>query len=308
MTAQLVSTESGDHVWAERYDRKLDDIFAIQDEITHDIVVELQGKLVSGDYSRITASGTNNIEAWELVSRAIPLVESLLREDHMLAKKLLGRALELDKNYPTAWTMLGWIYWHESIWKWCSDPEKSMQMAYEAAQKSISADAHFPSGYSLLGNIYMMRGDTNQAIAMNEKAVELAPSDSLTLALLANALVDSGRLKEGIQKMQKAIRRCPFPYPWFLMVLGIGFHLSGDNEAAIPALEQAAERMPDSNFPILWLVSTLVEIGKLDEARAFYRAAHDMEPSFDVVSWANSFKSDSHRRLKDNLLAVGFSE
>jgi TolB-like protein/Tfp pilus assembly protein PilF len=306
ITAQLVSTGSGDHIWAEHYDRKLDDIFAIQDEITHDIVVELQGKLISGDYSRIAASGTHNIEAWELVIRAIPLVESLSREDHMLAKKLLGRALELDKNYPTAWALLGWIYWHESVWKWCSEPEKSMQMAYEAAQNSISVGAHFPGGYSLLGNIYMVRGDTNQAIAMNEKAVELAPSDSFTFAALANVLVDSGRLKEGIQKMQKAIRLCPFPFPWYLMVLGIGFHLSGENEAAISALEQVAERMPDSIFPLLWLASTLVEIGKLDEARAFYRVAHDMEPSFDVVSWANSFKSESHTRLKENLLVAGF--
>lgn len=308
ITAQLVSTESGDHVWAERYDRKLDDIFAIQDEITHDIVVELQGKLVIGDYSRIVASGTNNIEAWELVTRAIPLLESLQREDLMLAKKLLGRALELDKNYPTAWINLGFLYWQESVWKWCSDPEKSMELALEATQKALSKDADHPHAYVLLGNIYMVRGDSNQAISMPEKAVELAPSDSLSIASLADVLIDSGRFKEGIQRMQKAIRLSPYPYPWYLLVLGIGFHLSGDNEAAIPALERAAERMPNSNFPLFWLASTLVETGKLDEARAFYRAALDIEPSFDVLSWTKSFNSRTHAKLKDNLLAAGRAE
>lgn len=308
ITAQLVSTESGDHVWAERYDRKLDDIFAIQDEITHDIVVELQGKLVIGDYSRIVASGTNNIEAWELVTRAIPLLESLRREDLMLAKKLLGRALELDKNYPTAWINLGFLYWQESVWKWCSDPEKSMELALEATQKALSKDADHPHAYVLLGNIYMVRGDSNQAISMSEKAVELAPSDSLSIASLADVLIDSGRFKEGIQRMQKAIRLSPYPYPWYLLVLGIGFHLSGDNEAAIPALERAAERMPNSNFPLFWLASTLVETGKLDEARAFYRAVLDIEPSFDVLSWTKSFNSRTHAKLKDNLLAAGRAE
>lgn len=308
ITAQLVSTENGDHVWAERYDRKVDDIFAIQDEITHDIVVELQGKLVIGDYSRTAASGTNNIEAWELVTRANPLVESLLREDLMLAKKLLGRALELDKNYPTAWTKLGWLYRKESIWNWSSDPEKSMQMALEAAQNALSADADHPFVHSLLGSIYKVRGDANRAISSCEKAVELAPGDSGALATLANVLMDSGRIKEGVKKMQQAIRLSPFPPPWFLMVLGIGLHLNGDNEAAFLALEQSAKRMPGSNFPLLWLASTLVEMGKLDEARAFFREALDMEPSFNAVNWANSFKSDSHKRLKANLLAVGLSE
>ncbi len=308
ITAQLVSTENGDHVWAKRYDRKVDDIFAIQDEITHDIVVELQGKLVIGDYSRTAASGTNNIEAWELVTRANPLVESLLREDLMLAKKLLGRALELDKNYPTAWTKLGWLYRKESIWNWSSDPEKSMQMALEAAQNALSADADHPFVYSLLGSIYKVRGDANRAISSCEKAVELAPGDSGALATLANVLMDSGRIKEGVKKMQQAIRLSPFPPPWFLMVLGIGLHLNGDNEAAFLALERSAKRMPGSNFPLLWLASTLVEMGKLDEARAFFREALDMEPSFNAVNWANSFKSDSHKRLKANLLAVGLSE
>jgi len=308
ITAQLVSTESGDHVWAERYDRKLDDIFAVQDEITHDIVVELQGKLVTGEQSRLAASGTNSVEAWELVTRATPLVETLLREDAMHAKKLLGRALELDNNYSTAWTMLGWMYWQESVWKWCSDPEKSMQLAVEAAQKALSADADYSHAYSLLGNVYMVRGDKDQAISMCEKAVDLAPSDSLVLAMLADVLVDSGRLKEGIQKMKKAIRLSPFPPVWFLMVLGVGFHLSGSNETAISALKQAVERMPDSNLPLMWLASTLVEMGRLDEARTVSKAALDIEPSFDVVSWANSFKSDTHMRLKDNLLAAGFPE
>jgi tetratricopeptide (TPR) repeat protein len=231
-----------------------------------------------------------------------------VRDDAQAGKHLLERALELDKNYSAAWVTLGWIYWEESIWEWCTDPEESMQLAFEAAQKALSADVRFPDGYSLLGNIFMVRGDSIRAIAMCEKAVELAPGDSGQAAFLSNVLIDSDRVKEGIQKMQRAIRLCPFPPSWYLLVLGIGFHLDADNEAAISTLEQAVKREPDSHIPRLWVASTLVEMGRLDEARAITEEIKAIEPTFSAVSWAQSFKSKSHARLKDNLLTAGFSE
>jgi TolB-like protein/DNA-binding SARP family transcriptional activator len=308
ITAQLIDTQSGDHLWAERFDRKLDDIFAIQDEITHSIVIELQVKLVTGEYARSLAKGTNSIEAWELVRRSAPLTEAHVRDDAMLAKQLLGKALELDDNYSAAWALLGWVYWEESVWEWSSEPEKSMQMAFEAAQKSVSLDEHHADGYTLLGHVFMERGDTARAISMCEKGAELAPGDAEAMALLANILIDSGRVKEGNLKIQKALRLCPFPPPWYSVLLGVGFHLDGDNEAAIPALEQAIEREPDSNLGRPWLASTLVEMDRLDEARVVSRATLDIDPTFSTKSWTKAFKANSHARLKDNLLAAGFPE
>jgi adenylate cyclase len=309
ITAQLVDTQSGDHTWAEHYDRKLDDIFTIQDEITHNIVVELQVRLVMGESSRRAATSTKSLKAWELTIRARSLaVVPGLRNNIVAAKQLIDTALELDNAYSTAWTELGMMYWEESVWGWSSEPEKSMQMAFDAAQKALSIDALDPSPYVLLGLIYMSRGDTKQAIAMSEKAVDLAPSDSRALGNLANVLIDSGRLKEGIQNMQRAVRLCPFPPAWYLHVLGAGLHLNGDNLAAITALEQAVIRIPDSIVPRLWLATVFVEIGKIDEARAVSKAVLDMEPNFSAASWANSFKSKTHAHLKDNLIAAGFPE
>lgn len=308
ITARLVDTQNGDHLWAERYDRNLDDIFVIQDEITHQIVIELHDKLVSGEFARLVAIGTNSVEAWELTRRCAPLIESIVRDDAIVAKQLLERALELDSNYSAAWTFLGWVYWAESVWGWSSDIEKSMQLAIDTAQKAISIDAQYPDAYSLFGNICMSNGDTEQAIEMCEKAVELAPSDSLALAHLADVLVESGRVAEGIKTMQRAIRLCPFPPAWYLMLLGAGFHLNDDSELACSALELAIERQPDSHLPRVWLASTLVELGRLEEARAISKAVLDIEPDFLAVSWAESFNSDSHARLKDNLLTAGFPE
>ena len=306
ITAQLVDTQNGEHLWAERYDRKLDDIFAVQDEITRHIVIELDGKLVSGEFARLVAIGTNSVEAWELTRRCGLLIESIVRDDAIAAKHFLERALELDSNYSAAWTMLGWVYWAEAVWEWSPDTEKSMQLAFDTAQKAISTDALYPDAYSLLGNICMSSGDTEQAIKMCEKAVELAPSDSLTLAHLADVLIESGRVAEGIKKMQRAIRLCPFPPVWYLMLLGAGFHVNGDSELACSALELAVERQPDSHLPRVWLASALVESGRPDEARTVSKAVLDIEPTFSAVDWSNKFKSKSHKRLKDNLLAAGF--
>ena len=308
ITAQLVNSQNGDHVWAERYDRNLDDIFAIQDEITHSIVVELQVKLVLGEDSRLLASSTKSVEAWELATRSSILIDSHIRDNTAVAKQLLVRALELDNNYPVAWVMMGWVYWAESIWNWCADPDAAIQKALEAAEKALSVDPNFPMGYSLLGNIHMVLGDTKQAIVMSEKAVELAPNNSATQALLGNVLIDSGRVKEGVQKMQKAIRLCPFPLPWYLLVLGAGFHLIGDNNAAVFTLSQAIEREPDAHLARIWLASTLVEIGKQNEAKKISGEVLDIEPNFSAVNWADSFKSKSHERLKGNLLAAGLPE
>jgi adenylate cyclase len=308
ITAQLVDTQNGDHTWADRYDRKLDDIFAIQDEITHNIVVELQVKLGTGELSRLTASGTGNVQAWELVMRAGVLVEAHSPDDTELARQLTKRALELDKNYSHAWVILGWVYWQESVFKWSSNPERSMQMAFEATQKAISADVDHPSGYSLLGSIYMVRGDKSEAIEMCRKAIEIAPGNSYSVAYLANVLIDIGQITEGIQKMKRAIRLCPFPPVWYFMLLGTGYHLSGNNEAANIALSLALERDSNSYFARLWLASTLVEMGRLDEARAVSQAALEIEPNFSALSWAENFKSESHARLKGNLIAAGFSD
>ncbi len=308
ITAQLVDTHNGDHVWAERFDRKLDDIFAVQDEITHNIVVELQVQLITGESSRRAATGTKSIEAWELAMRASPLIGSHVRDNAIAAKQLLNRALELDENYSVAWVEMGWIYWQESVWKWSSEPEKSMQMSFDAAQKALSLDEFNPHTYGLLGHIYMVRGDSRQAIETTEKAVELAPGDSILLALFANVLIDSGQLKEGIQKIQRAIRLSPFPQPWFLSLLGTGFHLIGQNETAVSALKQAVEREPDSHLARVWLASTFAEMGRLAEARELSNTILSIDPAFSVLSWAESYRSKSHERLKDNLLAAGLPE
>jgi adenylate cyclase len=308
ITAQLIDTKKGDHVWAERYDRMLNDIFAVQDEITQKIVVELQVSIGLGEFGRLYTGGTKNVNAWQLCMKAGRLLEAYSRDDLMLSKKITREVLELDDKFSSAWINLGWVYWVESTFGWSSDPGKSMEKAFDAVQMAIQADADNPECYSLLGNIFMTRGDIEQAISLCEKAVEMAPSNSYSVALLANVLLDNGRIKESIQKMKRAIRLSPFPPGWYFNLIGIGYHLDGNSEVAIPALNHAVQRDPGSHQPRLWLASALVDLGKLDEAREVSKTILDIEPSFSATKFAASFKSDSHLRLRENLLAAGLPE
>lgn len=306
ITAQLVDTQNGDHVWAERYDRELDDIFAIQDEITHNIVVELQVNLGKGEASRLIAGGTSSIEAWELGLRAGPFIESNSKDDSQLAKKLIKQALVIDSQYSSAWEGLALIYWHEAVFKWSSNPDESLAKALDAAQKAISADENNPGGYSLLGNVYLVQGKTKQALEMCEKAIEIAPGNSFSFVWLANVLVDSGRVSEALKLMKRAIRLCPFPPVIYFWALGLNYHLNGENEQAVIVLRLAVERNRVALMPRLWLASALVELERLDEAQEICTVALEIEPNFSAVAFAQSFKAKSHARLKDNLLAAGF--
>lgn len=308
INVQLVETRGGEHVWAEHYDRNLDDIFTIQDEITQSTAVELSVKLVGGEFARKVAIGTKSTRAWELVRRASALLDTHARLGTDSAKLLIDDALKLDDHYAAAWATLGWIYWLESTRNWVADPETTMHKAFETAQKALSFDPNYPMAYSLLGHIHMSRGEAKEAIAMGEKSLELAPGDSYSMGVHADLLIESGRIDEGLGLLKKAIRLCPFPPAWILFLMGMGLHLKGDNPAAIFALEQAILREPGSHLNHVWLTSALVDEGKLDDARSVASKVLEIDPAFSIGSWSQGFHSTTHLHIRDNLLAVGLPE
>jgi len=306
VTAQLVETQNGNHLWAESYDRYLDDIFAVQDEITRSIVVELSVNLIAGEIDRLYAAGTSNVEAWDLVNKACVLVDSQTPSEVKTAGRLLKRALDLDGNYAAAWIELGWVYWNDAGNSWKLESQQSWQLAFDAANKAIELEPGNPHGYGLLGHVYMSHGEVDLALEMSAKAIDLAPGDSYSLAMRGDILIEAGRIDEGISALRKAIRLCPFPPAWFLFLLGMGFHINSENDLALSAIEQSIKREPGAFIPTLWLASVYIETGRKDEAKAIAGKAISMEPDFSTEKWASKFSPMSHGRIKDNLLAAGF--
>lgn len=306
VTAQLVETQNGNHLWAERYDRNLDDIFAVQDEITRSIVLELSVNLGAGEIQREYAFGTNNVEAWELTRRALALVDSQVRDGLASARQLLERALDLDCNYVAAWVELGWVHFEESSRTWGPESKRFWKLAFDAANRAIDLEPTNSSVYGLLGHVYMSSGEIDQALEASKKSIELAPGNSYLLATRGDILIESGLVDEGISVLRRAIRLCPFPPAWFLFLIGMGFHLNGDNKLALSAIEKSIEREPGGFVPLLWLSSVLIELGMVDEAKKFTRDALSIEPEFSASKWASKFNPKSHGRIKDNLIVAGF--
>ena len=151
MTAQLIDARTGLHLWADRYDRDLTDVFAVQDEITTIVVKALQVELVEGEQARVWHHSTRNVEAWSCLTRAVRYAANVTREENQIARKLVEEALQLDPDYAAAWVWLGLIYWQDVRFLWASAPDESLAKAAECAERARALDDDYSELHALLG-------------------------------------------------------------------------------------------------------------------------------------------------------------
>ncbi len=308
VTAQLIDAKTGNHCWADRYDRDLDDIFAVQDEITRNVIVALQVALTEGEQARVFAGGTKNVEAWELVIRGKELMERHIKEDNIEAQRLLEKAVCLDPEYAAAWVYLGFTYAEDARWQWGDSPSESLEKAIEMGRKALEIDNKYPDSFSLLGFAYNLKGETEEAIDMVEKGVALAPNHAFVLAISAALLRFSDRTDDSIRQIKRAMRLSPIYPAWYLMVLGSAYSLKGDLEQAVVTLRQSVKREPESILPKPWLVNALVESNLTDEAGSVSKDILRIEPKFSRSVWAQAFgftDPTKRGRLLENLEAAG---
>lgn len=285
ITSQLIDTSTGRHVWADRYDRSLEDIFAVQDEITRRITIELQVQLTEGEQARAWSGSTESLEAWRDVVRASELLSSNIKEDTLAARRLANAALASDPKFVSAWTVLGWTYWQEARHGWCEAPEIPVERIGEAAQAALELEPENPDGLALLGSFYLLRSDFTLAVKTFETAVNLAPNHSWISAMSALVLMYSGMAREAIHRIKRAMRLSPIYPMWFLLILGTAQRLAGDHHLAIDAFKKALEREPESLGPRVGLIATLAQAGQVEQAKAEARDLLQLKPGFTVKDW-----------------------
>ncbi len=310
VTAQLIDTCTGHHCWADHYDRDPDDIFAVQDEITLNITIAMQVALTEGEQARVYARGTTNVEAWECVVRGKELFGRHVKEDNLEALRLLERAVDLDPTYATAWAFLGWTHWENARWGWDGPPGPSLDRAFGLGQKALGLDSAHADSFALLGLTHLLRGELDEALAMTDKAVTLAPNHSHIAAISAMALRAAGKMHgaEALRRIKRAIQLSPIYPMWYLMMLGSIYHLIGDQKTAVETLRDAAQREPEAIMHKPWLASALVAAQRLDEARSVVADILRVEPGFSRTEWANvhGFRDpEIPARLTENLAKVG---
>jgi TolB-like protein/Flp pilus assembly protein TadD len=286
ITAQLVDAKTGNHVWAERYDRAVKDIFAIQDEITMKIITELQVKLTSGEQARLRAKGTDNLAAYLRMLQGNQYFVRMNKEDNALARKMAEEAIALDPEYPTPYALLGWAHYMEMWLRSSKSPKLSVAKAIELAQKSIEMDPDQPAGHALLCHIYTFKRKYEKEIAEGERAVAINPSGARAHVLLARCLHWAGKNQESIALIKKAIRLNPFPPSFFYYMLGQCYIVAGQFEEAVAESIKAVQLEPNNLWARLTLASSYGSLGREEEARAAAAEVLRIDPKFSVEHFA----------------------
>jgi adenylate cyclase len=282
ITAQLVDAVTGGHLWSERYDRDLKDIFALQDEITMKILTAVRVKLTQGEQARLYGKGAVNLDSFMKVLQGVPYFYRFNKEGNIQARQMFEEAIALEPENAAAYTMLGWTYLME-IWFGLSEsPGKSMALAAELAQKALALDDSLDPPHSLLGNIYLLKRQYEKAIAEEERAVALNPNGADAHAHLGMTLNYVGRPEEAIALLKKAIRLNPIPPNWYLFTLGDGYRMTGQYEDAVAAYKRVLHRNPDDMRAHIGLAATYSLSGQEEEARAAAAEVLRLDPKFSV--------------------------
>jgi adenylate cyclase len=188
VTAQLVDAATGHHLWAERYDRELKDVFAIQDEIAEKIVTALRVKLTQGEQVRVSRRTTDNVQAWELFSQAVEQHLRVGGEGRAQARLLYEKAIAADPRFAAAYAGLGFLHAQDARFGETSSSGRSLERAFELAQEALALDDSLPEAHASLAYVYLMRRQHTEAIAEAEQAVALLPSGAHVTRVLAEVL------------------------------------------------------------------------------------------------------------------------
>jgi adenylate cyclase len=280
ITAQLTDGITGRLPWAERYDRDLTDIFAVQDEVTREIVAALQINLTRSESSRLERRSTNNLEAYEYYVRGRQQAWRHGKEANERARALLQRALELDPNFASAHAALAYTHQLDYVNRWHEPPELSLELLYELAQKAVALDDDDPDAHFTLGLACLWLRQLDRAIAEAQRALALDPN--FANALLAMVLHYSGRSQDAFEPLAKGMRLDPHYTDMFLHILGqVHFGLE-QYEDAVAALKRRIIRNPNTDASRVLLAAACGHLERVEEARSHWEAAVRVNPTYSL--------------------------
>jgi adenylate cyclase len=289
ITAQLIDALKGHHLWAESYDRKLEDIFALQDEITMKVITELRVRLAGGEDKRLAEPCTTNLKAYLKYLEALKHFGRWNKEDNLLAQRLAEEAISLDPTYACAFSLLGGTYLLEVVFGSSTSPKQSIAIGKENIDKAIALNPSLSGPHSMLAFIYRLTGQYEKAIKQAEKALAIDPDSMFSLRELGGCLRWAGRSAEAIPIYEKIIRHDPFSTANHFQ-LGMCYLHTDRLDDAIRVSKQAIERNPTDLFAHLTLASAYSAAGRDDEAYDIAKEILRIDPKFSVESFSRTLK------------------
>jgi adenylate cyclase len=300
ITAQLIDALKGYHVWSERYDKEMKDIFALQDKITLETLKALDIKLSRGDVSRVHGIGAENLEAYIKFLQGREIFQNQTKESNIQARQLFEEVIRLDPNYANAYFFLAAVTGQDIVHGISKSPRESRMKAIELAQKAISLDESNASAYAYMGVQYSNLGELAKGIAACERAIEIAPNFTDNYVFFALVLNIAGRSEEAIPVIEKAFRFNPLN-PLFSHYLAAArtYYLVGRYEDAIRWSKELLSRWPNNIFGHQLLVLIYAALGREDAARAAAVNLLRIHPDFTTQIYARSFpRKDLERDLE----------
>jgi adenylate cyclase len=282
VTVQLIDSVSDAHVWAERYDRKLDDIFAIQDEVTAAIVATLPGRVEAAQHDQLARKKPSNMAAYECLLAAKVLHHRSTREDNTEALKLIERALELDPEYAHAHAWRGCILGQAWGYDWVDDRDATFAEVESELGRALSLDENDADVHRILAAVHIARNDLNRARYHQERALDLNPNYDLVVVQMGELLTWLGNPEEGVAWIEKAMRLNPHHPARFWSHLGKAHFAAKHYSEAI----EAFVHMPTLDvLQHAFVAASYGWLGDKTAAGAHVARLKELDPDFDVEAF-----------------------
>ena len=306
INAQLINATTGHHLWAERYDRDLKDLFAIQDEIVQTIVRTLAIEVDVAERARAMRKDTDNLEAYDYAVRGEEFLLTRNRPDNIQAKEMFKRSIELDSRFASAYVGLGWSYYIEATAGWTEFPLQAMEKALTYGEKALSFGEPDADTYALLGSVYLRMENYDLAINQLQRAIQLNPNQALSHLQLGSIMLYAGQTDEAIQLLQAGLRFDPYSGPENDWRLGLAYYLKSKYKDAIRVLEQPLSRYPNSAWSYIALAAAYAQAGRSEDAKRSAEMAKKLHPFFEVDSSFTLFRNPEDRdKILDGLRKAG---
>jgi len=313
VTAQLVEAETGSQVWAERYDRDLADIFAVQDEITEAVTIAIAPAIADAEQQRAMRKPPGSLDAWAAYQRGLWHLENANSTDNALAEKYFQRAVDLDPNFADGYCGLAMARIRAAAGFATDELGGASRLAENFARRAVALDSNNAVARSCLSNALFLLGDYHGALAEGACALELSPNLALGYWRRGAAMIFSGQPREGLRDLQTSLRLEPrgLNLAHRLSQVSAGFYFSRAYEEAVEAANRAIRSFPEYPLTYRWLAAALGKLGRVEEANAALEKAIAVAPAvFDmyVRQRAPWVRPEDHAHMLDGLRKAGWRE
>ena len=310
ITAQLIDATSGGHLWADRYDRDLTDIFEVQDDVTQRIVAALKVTLSPAEKAQRSDIGTSSIDAYDysLRGREFLLGNPKNRGTFEQAKASFLKAIELDPNFAQAYAGLGFAYMFDYQNRWSDDPDGSLPLAKRYAEEAIEKNPKLPLARAVAAVTATFNGDLDRAQSQIGLALSLNPNLAMAYNIAGSIRMYAGQPLEAIPVIERAMRLDPAANTQYLHFLGMANLLAGKYETAVALFKQRIALVPGTDFSRSALASALGHLGEIDEAHRVWRELKDINPKYSFSEHLSRLpfkREEDARRLADGLQKAG---